>query len=189
MARNEYGWKTLSSKLVYRNAWIAVRHDSIVYPGGRRGVYGVVEKGPGVAVVAVDDEGKIYLVKQYRYALNDVFNELPAGAIHQGESALGAAKRELFEELGLKARGWKKLGNFYTALGHETAEIIAFSARVADRSKTSLKNQLPDESILEVKAVPPAKLKQMIRANRIHCGISLAALNLFFLGQHNPKAS
>jgi 8-oxo-dGTP pyrophosphatase MutT (NUDIX family) len=181
MTKNNYGWKTLSSKVVYKNPWISVRHDRIAYPGGRKGIYGVVQKGPGVAVVAVNDAGLIYLVKQYRYTLNDVFYELPAGAIHKGESALASARRELWEEIGLKADRWKRLGNFYTALGHENAEIIVYLAQGLKCPKATYSNQLHDESILEITALSPAEVKRMIRANRIHCGITLAALNLFFL--------
>ena len=141
----------------------------------------MVQKGPGVAVVAVNDAGRIYLVRQYRYTLDDVFYELPAGAIHKGESALASAKRELWEEIGLKAVKWKRLGNFYTALGHENAEIIVYLARDLKHPKASNLNQQHDESILEITTLSPAEVKRMIRANRIHCGITLAALNLYFL--------
>lgn len=181
MAKNKYGWKTIASKVVYKNPWISVRHDRIVYPGGRQGIYGVVQKGPGVAVVAVNDAGRIYLVKQYRYTLDNVFYELPAGAIHKGESALASAKWELWEEIGLKADKWKKLGNFYTALGHENAEIIVYLARGLKHTKANNLNQQHDESILEITDLSPAAVRRMIRDNKIHCGITLAALNLFFL--------
>ena len=181
MAKNKYGWKTLSSKIVYKNPWISVRHDRIAYPDGRKGIYGVVQKGPGVTVVAVNDAGRIYLVKQYRYTLDDVFYELPAGAIHRGESALASAKRELWEEIGLKADKWKKLGDFYTALGHENAEIIVYLAKDLKHPKASNLNQQHDETILETSELSPAETKRMIRGNKINCGISLAALNLYFL--------
>jgi 8-oxo-dGTP pyrophosphatase MutT (NUDIX family) len=181
MTENKYGWKTLSSRIAYKNPWISVRHDRIVYPGGRAGIYGVVQKGPGVAVVAVNDAGRIYFVRQYRYTLDQVFYEIPAGAIHENESALASARRELWEEIGLKADRWKRLGNFYTALGHENAEIIVYLARGLKQPQASSLNQQHDESILEIIALPPAEAKRMVRANRIHCGITLAALNLFFL--------
>jgi ADP-ribose pyrophosphatase len=181
MNQNKYGWKTLSSNVVYKNPWITVRHDRIAYPGGRKGIYGVVQKGPGVAVVAVNDAGKIYLVKQYRYTIDDVFYELPAGAIHKGEIALASAKRELWEEIGLKAEKWKRLGNFYTALGHENAEIIVYLARGLKHSKTTSLNQQHDETILEIAEFSPAEVKKMIQRNQLNCGITLAALNLYFL--------
>lgn len=181
MTKNKYGWKTLTSKVVYKNPWVSVRHDRIIYPGGRQGIYGVVQKGPGVSVIAVNDAGGIYLVRQYRYTLNDVFYELPAGAIHKGESALASAKRELWEEIGLKADKWKRLGIFYTALGHENAEIIVYLAKGLKHPRTTNANQQHDESILEISELSQADVKKMIRSDKIHCGITLAALNLFFL--------
>jgi 8-oxo-dGTP pyrophosphatase MutT (NUDIX family) len=178
MRRNKHNWKTLSSRVVYKNPWITVRHDGIVYPDGRKGIYGVVEKGPGVAVIAVNEEREILLVKQYRYTLNEEFYELPAGAIHKGETALESAKRELYEETGLKARRWQKLGNYYTALGHETAEIIAYLAECGEINGHSLANQQHDESILEISWLSQVKLRKFIAAGKLKCGISLAALEL-----------
>jgi 8-oxo-dGTP pyrophosphatase MutT (NUDIX family) len=178
MRRNKHGWKTVSSKVVYKNPWIKVKNDAIYYPNGKQGVYGVVEKGPGVAIIAVNIKREILLVKQYRYTLNQDFYELPAGAILKNETALGSAKRELYEEAGLKARKWRKLGNYFTALGHETAEIIAFLAQDLAEEWHSLAHQQHDESILEVLWLPPEKLRRFIASGKLECGISLAALGL-----------
>ena len=182
---NVYGWKTTGMRAVYKNPWISVREDRIIYPGGRRGIYGVVEKGPGVCIVPVTAIGQICLIRQYRYTIDAECWELPAGAIHPGEGEKACARRELFEEIGQRARALRRLGNFYTALGHETAEIIVYLATGLSSAGHSLENQELDESILEVRQLSPAAVRKMIRENRINCGISLAALNLFFL--HNQK--
>jgi ADP-ribose pyrophosphatase len=178
---NKYGWKTTASKQIYQNPWISVREDSIVYPNGQAGIYGVVEKGPGVAVVALDENKNIFLVKQYRYTKDYVFLEIPAGAVHQRESELDCAKRELFEEIGIKAVSFERLGNFYTALGHETAEIIVYLATGFESDGHSISNQKHDESILEIVRLPVSQAKQIMAQGQIKCGITLASLNLFFL--------
>lgn len=183
---NKYGWKTESSRPVYQNPWISVKEDRIVYPNGQPGIYGVVEKGPGVAVIALDKDRNIYLVKQYRYTLDDVFLELPAGAIHPGETETQSAQRELFEEIGLRAGRFDRLGNFYTALGHETAEIIAYLAQDLDAEGHSLENQQHDESILEIVRLSIGQAKEVIARGEIKCGISLATLNLFFIKYPEP---
>lgn len=177
---NKYGWKTVSTKQAYQNQWISVREDRIIYPNGQPGIYGVVEKGPGVAVIALDKDKNIYLVKQYRYTLDDIFLELPAGAIHQGETEVESVRRELLEETGINAERFERLGNFYTALGHETAEIIAYLVAELDTNGHSLANQQHDESIFEIVRLPIVRVKQMIVRGEIKCGISLAALSLFF---------
>lgn len=176
--RARYGWKTRSSRLRYRNAWIRVREDAVEYPDGRPGIYGVVEKGPGVCVVPVALDGAVVLLRQYRYTIDAEVWELPAGAVAGGEGERAAARRELAEEAGLRAGRLERLGSYYTALGHENAEIIAF--RATGLKALRRRRGLGDESILEVRRFPPAQLRRMMRAGRIACGITLAALALHF---------
>lgn len=175
--RAKYGWKTTSSRLKYRNAWISVREDGVIYPNGKPGIYGVLEKGPGVCIVPIASDGGIYLLRQYRYTIDAPAWELPAGSMNTGESEGAAARRELAEELGMSAAKLKRLGNFYTALGHETAEIIVFSA-TGLRSRRSRADRQYDESILETKKVSRDQLSRMIRANQINCGVTLSSLLL-----------
>lgn len=70
----------------------------MILPSGRRGIYGVVEKGPGVCVVPADaDADAVTLVRQYRYTIDAETWELPAGSLHAGEGVAAAARRELRE--------------------------------------------------------------------------------------------
>lgn len=174
-----HGWKTTGSKLKYRNAWISVREDAVVYPDGKAGIYGVVEKGPGVCVVPRAEDGGVYLIRQYRYTIDAEVWELPAGAMNAGETEIAAARRELREETGMNARRFRRLGDFHTALGHETAKIITYLA-TGLRPHSGRDLRQPDETILEIAKFPPAELRRMIRTDRIKCGITLAALNHLF---------
>src|SRR5262245_7853420 len=104
-------WQTLSTRSVYDNPWIHVREDQVIRPDGKPGVYGVVHyKNLSVGVVAVDNEGSIQLVGQYRYPMNQYSWEIPEGGCPEGEDPLHAAQRELLEETGLQARDWKLAG-------------------------------------------------------------------------------
>ncbi|MDI6740684.1 MAG: NUDIX hydrolase, partial [Candidatus Edwardsbacteria bacterium] len=94
------------------------------------------------------------------------------------------AKRELFEEIGVTANKWSRLGNFYTALGHENAEIIVYLAEDLDESGLTHANKEHDESILEIAALPVKEVMRLIKTNRINCGITLASLYLFFAHGH-----
>ena len=106
-------WKRVSTRQVYDNPWISVREDVVVRPDGQPGIYGVVHfKNLAVGVLAVEDEA-LYLVGQYRYTLERYSWEIPEGGCPAGEDPLEAAKRELAEETGLRARRWSKLGGAY----------------------------------------------------------------------------
>ena len=103
-------WKTLSTKVVYENAWIRVREDAVIRPDGQPGIYGVVETRLATGVVALTPEDEVYLVGQYRYALDRYSWEIIEGGSDGDESALDAAVRELREEAGIEADHWVPLG-------------------------------------------------------------------------------
>jgi 8-oxo-dGTP pyrophosphatase MutT (NUDIX family) len=105
-------WKIKSSEVKYKSGWLEVREDQTVrtQDGLEKGRIVVVIR-PGVAVLPIDDEGNVYLCKEYRYAA-DIESIHPVnGGIESGEDALVSAKRELMEELGIEAREWIPLGS------------------------------------------------------------------------------
>lgn len=102
-------WQTIKRRKIYQNPWIAVREDKILHPDGSAGIYGVVEVGDAVSIVALQNNA-ICLVQQYRHSWGKRIWEVPCGGIDKGESVLWAAKRELLEETGISAKKWKRLG-------------------------------------------------------------------------------
>jgi 8-oxo-dGTP pyrophosphatase MutT (NUDIX family) len=97
-------WTTLSRRPVYENPWIAVREDQVLRPDGSPGIYGVVHfKNRAVGVLPIDDQGRIWLVGQYRYPLDAYSWEVPEGGCPESESPEETAHRELREETGLRA--------------------------------------------------------------------------------------
>ena len=102
-------WQTIKRRQIYKNPWIAVLEDSVRRPDGSAGLYGVVEVGDAVSIVALQNDA-ICLVQQYRHSWGKLVWEVPCGGLHRGESVLRAAKRELLEESGITAKKWKRLG-------------------------------------------------------------------------------
>lgn len=106
-------WRRLSRRSVYRNAWLELFHDEVLRPDGSPGIYGVVHlRNTAVGIVALDDEGRVLLVGQYRYTLDEYSWEIPEGGVDADEGVLEGAQRELREETGFEAAEWRLLFRF-----------------------------------------------------------------------------
>src|SRR3954469_9147964 len=94
-------WRRRTRREVYANAWITVWHDEVDRPDGSDGIYGIVHfANLAVGAVVLDDEDRVLLVGQHRYALDAWSWEIPEGGVPQEESAEDGARRELREETG-----------------------------------------------------------------------------------------
>jgi len=122
-------WRTLSSREVYRNAWLALREDRVIRPDGAEGIYSVVEMRPSIGVLALNSHDQVAMVSQWRYAHNKVSLEIPTGGSNVNEETLEAAKRELAEETGLIAKNWTFLGTIDNSNGATTDVAHMFCAR------------------------------------------------------------
>ncbi len=103
-------WRRRSRASAYANPWIEVFHDEVDRPDGSPGVYGVVHfRSAAVAVVAVGADGRLLLVGQHRYSLDEYSWEVPEGGAGESEDLLAGARRELREETGYGADEWREL--------------------------------------------------------------------------------
>ncbi len=98
------------SKPIYENPWIKVREDRVTYRGGEESTFGVVVMRPGVSVLPMDEDGTVYLVREFKYALGETSLEVVSGGLESGEDAEHAGLRELHEECGLTAAEWMDMG-------------------------------------------------------------------------------
>jgi ADP-ribose pyrophosphatase len=113
-------WLVKASQVKYENNWMRVREDQVIRPDGKDGVYGVAEVLPGVMILPVSVDNKVYLASEYHYGAEKMTLEGIGGGIEEGESPLDAAKRELAEEAGMLASEWTELGmtdTFTSVLG------------------------------------------------------------------------
>jgi 8-oxo-dGTP pyrophosphatase MutT (NUDIX family) len=115
-----------SSECLHKDEFIEMRLDEVVRPDGTTGRYATARMKPGVAVVALDDEGFVHLVKLFRYAVGKECVEVVQGMIDEGETEEEAARRELREELGVEAEEWTDLGlvDAVTAQAVSTSQIF-----------------------------------------------------------------
>ncbi len=122
-------WQIRSSREVHSDPWVSLRVDEVTRPDGEPGTFTVVNIKPGVAVLAVDDEGNAYLTHEFRYALGRESVEAVAGGVEEGEEPLDAAKRELKEELGIEAADWTDLGAMHPLTSMVRTRVQLFLAR------------------------------------------------------------
>jgi len=166
-------FQVVGTRRVYQNPWMSVREDRVIRPGGRRGIFGVVEILPGVSIVALDDRGYCCLIREFGYALGRSFLQLPAGSVDRGEKPLPAAKRELREETGLIARRWHSLEriHYYTAI-LDTSEhlFLALGARKVARPSSD------ERALIRVMWVPLSKAAAMAARGSIRCAESATAI-------------
>jgi len=142
--------KLLDSQTVYKGNIIDVKVDAVVLPNGKKACREVVEHSGAVAVVAVNSNGEMLLIRQFRYPVNSILWELPAGKLEPGEHPIECAKRELAEETGFGARKWLHLSTFYTTPGFSNEVMYLYMAE--DLYKET--GNPDDDEFIEVYSVP-----------------------------------
>jgi len=171
-------WRRTGSREVYRSPWVALREDSIVFPNGRESTYSVFELGQCVGVLPLLDDGRVLLVRQYRY-IGDAFTwEMPTGNIAAGESPEEGANRELAEEAGYRAGQLEPLGHVHTSKAHCDEVAYLFAGRAltpavaaSDETEEIERGLFPFDEVLE-----------MVRDSRIVDSMTIIAVLRVALG-------
>lgn len=121
--------KKLSGKTAFKGYVFTVNRDQVLLPNGVHTTRDVVRHSGATCIVPLDDDGGVYLVRQFRYAVGEELWELPAGRLEEGEEALETAKRELEEECGLAAAQYTYLQPFYPSAGYSGEVIHIWAAK------------------------------------------------------------
>jgi ADP-ribose pyrophosphatase len=169
---------TLSSREVYRNRWIRVREDEILRSNGQKGIYGVVEKEDGAIILPIDD-GRVWLVEQFRYTIQQRALELPQGSWERPiEKPEELARGELQEELGLHAAQMVKLGAMWIAYGFTRQREHIFLATGLTPTE---KKPDTEEHDLVAHSVSIEEFERMMLDGTIQDQSTLAAWGLYLL--------
>lgn len=156
--------KITSSKEIYKNSLFRVTEDRAVDPKtGFRIKRAVVRHIGSAVMMAVDARQRILLVRQYRLPADAYLWELPAGRLDPGEKPLQAAKRELVEETGYRARTWKKLVSFYASPGYVQERMTIFVATDLTEGQAT---PMEDERI-ETRWFTRREITDMIRTGKL----------------------
>lgn len=164
--------RLLSTERVYAGRAVGLRVDTVEKPSGRRTTRDVVEHDDCVAVVTLDAEDNVLLVRQFRHAVDKELLEIPAGGVNPGETPDQAVRRELQEETGYFPSRLKKLGGFYAAPGYCTEYLHIYLA--TDLVWSPLHAE--DTEGIELVRVPSTAVPELISSGKICDAKSIAAL-------------
>jgi 8-oxo-dGTP pyrophosphatase MutT (NUDIX family) len=131
-------WTRRSRIVAYANPWITIWHDEVAQPDGSPGIYGVVHfANLAAGAVVLDDDDRVLLVGQHRYTLDSYSWEIPEGGVPAGESALDGARRELREETGVEADGWREIARIHLSNSISDEAGVLFAARATSHGVAS----------------------------------------------------
>jgi ADP-ribose pyrophosphatase len=167
--------KKLSSQQIYQGHAVNMRVDTVEKAGGRKTTRDVVEHSDCVAVVVIDGQDNIILVRQFRHPVDRFLLEIPAGGIDPGEEPLDSVRRELQEEIGYFPRRIDKLGGFYSIPGYGTEYLHCFLA--TDLIPGRLVAE--DTEDIELIRISPREIPRLITSGEICDAKSIAALLMF----------
>ncbi len=143
--------KTLSSEQLYDGKVVKLYKDDVLLENGERAIREVVRHPGGVCVLPLDDDGNVYMVKQFRYPFGEVLLELPAGKREAGEEPIECGTRELSEEIGAKAGKMTLLGKLYPTVAYDTEVIWVY---LAEELTFSGGQHLDPEEFVDVVKMP-----------------------------------
>jgi ADP-ribose pyrophosphatase len=180
-------WPVAGSDVKLKNWLLTVRSDKVEMPDQSHAERTVVTHPGAVAILAVDDDNRVLMIKQYRHPVGRELWELPAGLRDvDGEPALETARRELLEETGWKAGEWHTLVDYYTSPGFTDERIRVFLARDLAQaggdgghgaSENGAGDKAPDEeTYIVTEWVPLREAVRLALAGKLHSGPAIAGV-------------
>ena len=163
----------ISSEDLFNGVILNVKRDQIRLPNGQQSFRELIRHVGAVCVVPVTDDGKVVVERQYRYPIDQVITEIPAGKLDsREEDRLHAAQRELKEETGITADRWTDMGLYYPAAAYSDEKITMYLAQGLHRGE----QHLDEGEFLTVEAIPLEELYHMVMAGEIRDGKTQAIL-------------
>ena len=171
-------WTRHARRTAYENAWITVWHDDVTRPDGAPGIYGVIHfANLAAGVLAIDDDDRVLLVGQHRYSLDAYSWEIPEGGVPDGESAVDGARRELLEETGVEATGWRELARLHLSNSVSDELAVLFVATGLSHGDAT-----PDGTEqLAIRWLPLPEVLAMTLDGRITDAMTVVAVERFAL--------
>lgn len=168
--------KVLSSRVVFKGKVFSVRRDEVSEPSGVKATRDVIDHSGSVVVMPVLDDGKIVLIRQYRYAARQYLWELVAGRIDAGENVQQAAARELIEETGLRSKKMRQFLNFWPSPGFLEERMYVLLAEGVTQGEA----EPEEDERIEAKAFSRRELEKMLRTGVLRDAKTISSLLFYF---------
>ena len=169
--------KRLSGETIFEGHVVKLVKDKVLCPNGNESFREIVRHNGGAAVLCINENEEILLVKQFRYAYDEVMYEIPAGKLEKNEDPLLAAKRELEEETGNKAESLDFLGAIYHTCGYSSEIIYLYLAKNCKKTQT----HFDDDEVIESKFYKLDDVKNMILNGEIKDAKTICALSYYLM--------
>jgi len=166
--------EVLSTESVFDGRVVKVYLDDVRLPDGRTAKWERVSHPGAVGIVPLTGDGRVLMVKQYRHAVRDVLLEIPAGKLDESETPIECAKRELAEEVGMKADVMTPLAEFYNSPGYSDERFFLYLARGLEPAEGESE---PDE-FLELVSIKLDGAHQLISSGKICDAKSIIGITL-----------
>jgi ADP-ribose pyrophosphatase len=164
-------WKKVSTNIKHKNDWWSYRIDNYIFPSGKKSEYHYVHTAGSAFIIPILADGKILLVKQYRYLNDRISLEFPGGGIKDGQEPKDVARKELIEET-CNDGELESIGIFnpYNGITDETCHV--FIARNLRPSNKETKDEFEEFEIVNLSI---NEIEEKIRTNEIYCGMTMAS--------------
>ena len=177
LEKNMLWEKHVSTETVFDGKLLKIAVDKVILPDGKEAVRELVHHPGAVAILPVLEDGSIVFVKQYRYPLDSILYEIPAGKLELNEDPLECATRELSEETGYSASKWSKLTTIATTPGFTDEIIHLYLAEGLELHE----QHTDDDEFIEVVTIGQDDVRKMLLSETIFDARTLSALYMYFL--------
>jgi 8-oxo-dGDP phosphatase len=172
-------WQVLDSDLRARSHVVALRTDLVLMPDGTSAERDVVVHPGAVGIVALDDDGQVLMIRQYRHPVGRMLWEIPAGLRDvEGEPIGVTAERELLEETGYRARDWRVLVDYFSSPGMTDERLRVYLARGLSEIGHAERGFVPqhEEAHLLLAWVPLDRAVELFLAGELHNGVAAVGI-------------
>ena len=156
-------YEVIKSITQYQGKFLSVKEDTIILPDGKTASREVVQRGAATAILPIDKQGNVILVRQYRHAVGQMLLEVPAGLLEAGENPADCAKRELEEETGYKTNALEFVCQMYPTPGFCMEQLYLYFAEELEEGKQNF----DEDEFIEVEKYTIKQALTMIEDGKI----------------------